>query len=154
MTPLSEPRHKLWAENYAQVKSEKTGGVKICIDLCWDAFCAFYDGLMLWAETFNESGLMFRRARQILKWGRAESDADRSLIAPLSNIFGVSMMRRDFNQEDLIQQEAGSSIPLKKRSSSAERDALRSGVLEDGNCAPIRILGCCLLLKMSCLQRA
>lgn len=60
------------------------------------------------------------------------------LIAPLSNISGVSMMRRDFNQEDLIQQEAGSSIPLKKRSSSTERDALPSGVLEDGDCARIR----------------
>lgn len=69
------------------------------------------------------------------------------------------MMRRDFNQEDLIQQEAGSSIPLKKRSSSAERDALRSGVLEDGDCARIRSDGPLhprLLLVMedelSCLQ--
>lgn len=46
-------------------------------------------------------------------------------------------MRRDFNQENLIQQKAGSTIPLKKWSSNPEGDALRSGVLEEGNCGRI-----------------
>lgn len=111
---------------------------------------------MQWAETLNKSWLMCR-ARQMLKEWLAESDADHSLIAPLSNMAHkyVSMMRRDFNQENLIPQKAVSTIPLKNWSSNTEWDALWSGVLEEGNCARIRsddplILACSWLLKKSC----
>lgn len=54
---------------------------------------------MQWAETLNKSWLMFCRARQILKGWLAESDADHSLIAPLSNMlecqwWGVTLIRK------------------------------------------------------------